>query len=110
MLILTQHPGDSIQIGGDFGNGDTLFDATGAPVLIEIIDLGVKGNQTRFGIVAKKSIPVHRAEIAHRIRAQQGVRHPKLQGYTGPNVRVDHRGNVDGNVAEPVADEVPADA
>jgi len=53
MLILTRRVGESVMIGDD--------------VIITV--LGVKGNQTRVGITAPKSVPVHREEVFERIQA-----------------------------------------
>ena len=54
MLILTRKDNESLFIGDD----------------IEIIVLGVKGNQVRIGINAPKDIDVHREEVYRRIEAQ----------------------------------------
>lgn len=81
MLIITRRTGDITDIGGDVGNGPSLFDKAGRPVKIEIVQLGVKGNQVRYGFKVPKHIPVHRREISERIEKQ-------------------NRGDVDGNRAE----------
>jgi carbon storage regulator len=52
MLILTRHIGQTIVIGDD----------------IEVTVLGINGNQVRLGITAPKEIPVHREEVAQRIK------------------------------------------
>lgn len=56
MLILTRRCGETIQIGDD----------------VTVAVLGVKGNQVRIGVNAPKETPVHREEIAERIKAQNG--------------------------------------
>lgn len=56
MLILTIRPGQSFEIGNQ----------------VKVHILGTRGNQTRVGIDAPKSIPVHRTVIADRIRAENG--------------------------------------
>lgn len=56
MLILTRRVGETIEIGAD----------------IQVTVLGVKGNQVRIGVNAPKETPVHRQEIANRIRAENG--------------------------------------
>lgn len=56
MLILTRRCGETIQIGDD----------------VTVTVLGVKGNQVRIGVNAPKETPVHREEIAERIKAQNG--------------------------------------
>ena len=55
LLILTRRPGERIMIGDD----------------IEVLVLGVNGNQVRLGISAPRSTPVHREEIYHRIMGAQ---------------------------------------
>ena len=55
MLILTRNPGQTLMIGDD----------------IEVIVLGVKGNQVRLGVSAPLAVSVHREEVYQRIRAEQ---------------------------------------
>lgn len=57
MLALTRRKGESLVIG-DAGNE------------IEVVVLGVAGEQVRLGIVAPKRIPVHRKEIYEQIQAE----------------------------------------
>jgi carbon storage regulator len=58
MLILTRRPVESIKIGDN----------------IEIMVLGIRGNQVRIGISAPRELPVHREEIFEKIkRAENGV-------------------------------------
>jgi len=54
MLALTRKKGESIIINDN----------------IEVIVLGVQGEQVKLGIVAPKSIPVHRKEIYEQIQAE----------------------------------------
>ena len=54
MLVLTRKVGESIVIGKN----------------IELIVIGIRGDQVRLGIEAPKSISVHRKEISERIRAE----------------------------------------
>jgi carbon storage regulator len=56
MLILTIRDGGSFQIGNH----------------VKVRVLGTRGHQTRIGIEAPKNIPVHRTEIADKIRAENG--------------------------------------
>jgi len=56
MLILTRRSGETIKIGDD----------------IEVIVLGVKGNQIRLGIKAPDDVEIHREEIYERIRQKRG--------------------------------------
>ncbi len=58
MLILTRRPGESIIIELPTGQQ------------IQVVVLGVKGNQVRIGTEAPKEIAVHREEIAQRIREE----------------------------------------
>lgn len=52
MLALTRKKGESIVVGDN----------------IEIVVLGITGEQVRLGIMAPKSITVHRKEIFEQIR------------------------------------------
>ena len=54
MLILTRRVGETIRIGDN----------------IEVVVLGVKGNQVRIGTNAPKDLPVHREEIYHRVKRE----------------------------------------
>jgi carbon storage regulator len=54
MLILTRRISESILIGPD----------------ITVAILGVKGSQVRLGIAAPKEVPVHREEVAERIKRE----------------------------------------
>jgi carbon storage regulator len=60
MLILARYTRQSIEIGSD----------------ITVIVLAVEGTQVRLGIKAPKHIPVHREEVARRIRQQQSGARP----------------------------------
>lgn len=66
MLFFTRRVGQTVVIGDD----------------ITISFLGVKGNQVRVGIHARKEIPVHRGEIYERIKQEtqpaRVVRRPRL--------------------------------
>ena len=55
MLILTRRVGEILKIGDD----------------VNVIVLGVNGNQIRFGIEAPKEISVHRSEIYERIQQEK---------------------------------------
>lgn len=59
MLILTRRIGESIMIGDD--------------VTITVLD--VKGNGTRIGVTAPRSIAVHREEIYDRIKRERNAAH-----------------------------------
>ena len=54
MLALTRKKGESIIINDN----------------VEVIILGVQGEQVKLGIVAPKSIPVHRKEIFEQIQLE----------------------------------------
>jgi carbon storage regulator len=66
MLIFTRRVGQTVVIGDD----------------VTICFLGVKGNQVRMGIHARKEIPVHRGEIYERIKREtqspRVVRKPRM--------------------------------
>ena len=55
MLILTRRVGEGVVIGAD----------------ITVTVLGVKGNQARLGVSAPGDVPVHRTEVAERIRQEE---------------------------------------
>lgn len=55
MLILTRRTGEMLKIG----------DA------VEVVVMGVKGNQVRLGIKAPKDVPVFREEIYQRIEKEK---------------------------------------
>jgi carbon storage regulator len=57
MLILTRRPGEVLCIG------DT----------IEVVVLGIKGNQVRIGIIAPRDVAVHREEVYERIQRGDDV-------------------------------------
>lgn len=57
MLILTRRPGQTIVIGDNE---------------ITVTVLSHNGNQVRLGITAPPDKPVHREEVADRIREQNG--------------------------------------
>lgn len=64
MLILSRRVGESIRIGKD----------------IEVVILGVKGNQVRIGVTAPRDIEVHREEIYQRIHGPDLGHQPKAVG------------------------------
>jgi carbon storage regulator len=66
MLVLTRRVGEKIMIGDD----------------IEIEIVALRGAQIKVGIAAPASVPVHRLEIWHRIRAEREGRKQRrtLQG------------------------------
>ncbi|MCU9949831.1 carbon storage regulator CsrA [Pseudomonas sp. PDM13] len=55
MLLLSRRIGETIEIGED----------------IKITIAGIQGNQVRIGIDAPRDVPVHREEIAQRIRDEE---------------------------------------
>ncbi len=58
MLILTRRPDEKILIELEKG------------VIVELLVMGVKGNQVRIGIEAPRSVPIHREEIYERIKRE----------------------------------------
>ncbi len=52
MLILTRKVGESLMLGDNF----------------KVSLLDVKGGNAKFGIEAPKDVPVHRAEVAEKLR------------------------------------------
>ncbi len=64
MLILSRRPGETIRIGDD----------------IEVVVLGVKGNQVRLGVAAPRDTEVHREEIYQRIHGAELRHQPKAVG------------------------------
>jgi len=55
MLILTRRIGERVMIGDE----------------IEVVVLGVKGNQVRLGFKAPKDLAVHRQEIYERVQREK---------------------------------------
>lgn len=64
MLILTRRVGEKLKIGDD----------------IEVVVLGVKGNQVRIGVKAPRSLDVHRQEVYERIHGADEDCLPKAVG------------------------------
>jgi len=64
MLILTRRVGEKLKIGAD----------------IEVVVLGVKGNQVRIGVTAPRDTEVHREEIYQRIHGAELRHHPNAVG------------------------------
>ena len=54
MLALTRKKGESIMIGDN----------------VEVVLLSVSGDQARLGIIAPKSVPVHRKEVYEQIQTE----------------------------------------
>lgn len=54
MLALTRKKGESIMIGDN----------------IEVVVLGITGEQTRLGIIAPKTVSVHRKEVYEQIQIE----------------------------------------
>jgi carbon storage regulator len=55
MLILTRRVGETLKVGDD----------------IDVVVLGVKGNQVRIGVKAPDNVAVHREEIYERIQKEK---------------------------------------
>jgi carbon storage regulator len=55
MLVLTRRIGETILIGAD----------------IQVVVLGVNGQQVRLGVHAPRHIPVNREEVHERIEAER---------------------------------------
>lgn len=68
MLILTRRVGESLMIGDE----------------VEVVVLGVKGNQVRLGVNAPRDVAVHRYEIYERIQRE-------LAGEAGDSEAPAHR-------------------
>ena len=64
MLVLTRLAGESIIIGDN----------------IEVILLGIRGNQARLGINAPTEISVHRNEIYERIQREKDIKLMEVLG------------------------------
>ena len=62
MLVLTRRETESIIIGSD----------------VEIVVTGVRGANVQLGIIAPRSISVHRKEVYEAIRHERGL---KCQGH-----------------------------
>ena len=64
MLILTRRVNESIVIGDD----------------VNVVVLGVQGNQVRLGIAAPANVAVHREEIYERIQRERGQSSSPTEG------------------------------
>jgi carbon storage regulator len=71
MLILTRRVGERLKIGDN----------------VDVMVLGVKGNQVRMGIEAPKDVSVHREEVYQRIKIENEKEnaHRKRQPNEDPN-------------------------
>jgi carbon storage regulator len=58
MLILTRRVGEALRIGDD----------------IEVVVMGVNGNQVRVGVKAPRNVTVDREEVAERKKAEESQR------------------------------------
>lgn len=63
MLMLTRRIGEKLMIGDD----------------VDIIVLGIRGNQIRLGINAPKHISVHREEVYLQIKDEKTKRKPEIK-------------------------------
>ena len=79
MLALTRKKGESIIINDN----------------VEVIVLGVQGEQVKLGIVAPKSIPVHRKEIYEQIQMENLAATQNLNVNAVKNLESSQRINVD---------------
>jgi carbon storage regulator len=61
MLVLSRKSQESVVIGG----------ADGVHRLMKVTVLGVQGRNVRLGFEVDADVPVHRAEVWDRIRAEQ---------------------------------------
>ena len=62
MLVLSRKNQESVVIGG----------ADGLHRLLKVTVLGIRGASVKLGFEVDASIPVHRAEVWDRIRAEAG--------------------------------------
>ena len=78
MLVLSRKNNESVVVGGP----------TGIEPLLKVTVLGIRGGCVRLGFEADDGVPVHRAEIWDRIRAN-GKPNGKPSGQVGdPHVPV----------------------
>jgi carbon storage regulator len=78
MLALTRKKGESIMVGDH----------------AEVIVLGIQGEQVRLGIIAPKSIPIHRKEIYEQIQLEN----KEAAGYVSKTALKSLKGNHQGTV------------
>lgn len=62
MLVLSRKTRESVMIGG----------ADGFHHLLTVTVLGISGGKVKLGFDVEAGVPVHRAEVWERIRAQAG--------------------------------------
>jgi carbon storage regulator CsrA len=68
MLILARKSQEAVVIGGSNGTGQ----------LLKVTVLEVSGGTVKLGFEAGAEVPIHRAEVWERIRAQSRAPDPKL--------------------------------
>jgi carbon storage regulator len=68
MLILTRKSSEAVVVGGSSGLIEQL---------LKVTVLEIRGTQVKLGFEASAEIPIHRAELWERIRAESRV--PGLQ-------------------------------
>jgi len=73
MLALTRKKGESIMVGDN----------------VEIIIISVSGDQAKLGIIAPKSIAIHRKEIYEQIRAENRAAAESINVNAVKNVAAD---------------------
>jgi len=69
MLVLSRRKAESIIIGEN----------------VEIIITDVRGNNVQLGIIAPKSIPVHRKEVYEAIRHERGLKCERYLSFSKSN-------------------------
>jgi carbon storage regulator len=70
MLILTRRIGETIRIGQE----------------VSVTVLDIHGNQIRIGVLAPKSVSVHREEVFRRIAAEEH----SARGSVSPSASIPH--------------------
>jgi carbon storage regulator len=72
MLVLSRQRDETIVYGGlDESGRHTLFDKFGNPVIIEVTTVDIRGDKTRQGTTAPRTVPVHRKEVYEAIQRER---------------------------------------
>lgn len=76
MLVVTRREGEILNIFPRTANDEPLLDATGLPVVIQIMLIEGDRKKSRFGVEAPKSVKIERDELSQLL--PNGSRAPAM--------------------------------